>query len=365
MSRKQNRTIFNKVLKEFNGNSVKRIIDTNNGDKFAKEYSVKDQLYSQLFMQLNQGNGLRDCRSKYNSSRKLKKEFKMPSVSQLSRMNANKSSDIFRELFLYMLDKTKKELKRNQCASTLKDVKIIDSTVLNVGKGLAPELYMEGNLSAVRISTQFNRSTETPDKIVIVPGKVGERNAMDGFIDDPEAIYLFDRGYFKYKWYDEMTENGYKFVTRQQTNTVTEEYKSYYTGVDNLYDYEVTLGTDYSKNKTQHKYREILYFKDDNDEEFRLVTNIFDLTAEEIVSLYKMRWDIECFFKWVKQHLTIKKWCGYNLNAISIQIYCALIVYLLLLIVKTTFKYSGSLYDLLRKIRINLLEMYAISGILT
>lgn len=224
---------------------------------------------------------------------------------------------------------------------------------------------MEGKLSAVRISTQFNRTTETPDKIIIVPGKVGERNALEGFVDDHEAIYLFDRGYFKYKWYDDMTSDGYKFVTRQQITTVTEEYKSHYTGIDNLYDYEITMGTDYSKNKTKHKYREILYFKDDSDEEFRLVTNIFDVPAEEIVSLYKMRWDIECFFKWIKQHLTIKKWCSYNLNAVTIQIYCALIVYLLLLMIKTTFKYNGTLYNLLRNIWMNLLEMYAIRSILT
>jgi hypothetical protein len=365
MTRKQNRTIFSKIIKEVNGFTAKKIIDANNGDKFSKVYSVEDQLLSQVFMQLNQGDGLRDSRTKYDSSRKLKKEFKMPSVSQLSRMNASKSPDIFREIFLHMLYKAKKELKKNQCASTLKNIKIIDSTVLTIGKGLVPELYMDGNLSAVRISTQFNRTTETPDKIIIVPGKVGERNALDGFIDDHDSIYLFDRGYYKYKWYDEMTEDGYKFVTRQQTTAVTEEYKSHYTGIDNLYDYEITMGTDYSKNKTEHKYREILYFKDDSDEEFRLVTNIFDLTAEEIVSLYKMRWDIECFFKWIKQHLTIKKWCGHNLNAITIQIYCALIVYLLLIMIKTTFKYKGTLYNLLRNIRMNLLEMYAIRSILT
>lgn len=126
-----------------------------------------------------------------------------------------------------------------------------------------------------------------------------------------------------------MSDNNYKFITRQQNNAVTEEYLSTYTGVNDLYDYLVTMGSDYSKNKT--KYREILYFTEDSDEEFRLVINIFDMPAEDIVSLYKKRWNIELFFKWIKQHLTIKKWVGRTLNAISIQIYCALIIYILIL----------------------------------
>lgn len=92
-----------------------------------------------------------------------------------------------------------------------------------------------------------------------------------------------------------MSDNNYKFITRQQNNAVTEEYLSTYTGVNDLYDYLVTMGSDYSKNKT--KYREILYFTEDSDEEFRLVINIFDMPAEDIVSLYKKRWNIELFFK--------------------------------------------------------------------
>ena len=94
-----------------------------------------------------------------------------------------------------------------------------------------------------------------------------------------------------------MSDNNYKFITRQQNNAVTEEYLSIYTEVDDLYYYLVTMGSDYSKNKTKYKYREILYFTEDSDEEFRLVTNIFDMPAEDIVSLYKKRWNIELFFK--------------------------------------------------------------------
>lgn len=148
----------------------------------------------------------------------------------------------------------------------------------------------------------------------MVPAKIGERKCINNYTSDENTLYLFDKGYYKYSWYDEMSENKIKFIIRQSSSTVTEEYKSTYTGIDNLYDYIITMGTDYSKNKTKYKYREILYFENDSDEEFRLVTNIFDLSAQDIVSLYKKRWDIELFFKWIKQHLTIKSWLDKNLN---------------------------------------------------
>ena len=126
----------------------------------------------------------------------------------------------------------------------------------------------------------------------------------------------------KYKKSSKLTKD-FKIPTYSQLSRLK------YTGVEDMYDYIVTMGSDYSKNKTKHKYREILYFPMDSDEEFRLVTNIFDMSAEDIVSLYKKRWDIELFFKWIKQHLTIKKWVGRSLNAISIQIYSARIIYIL------------------------------------
>jgi len=160
-----------------------------------------------------------------------------------------------------------------------------------------------------------------------------------------------------------MTTKQIRFITRQHSNAVTEEYISTNTGINNLYDYVVTMGTDYSKNKTRYKYREILYFDGDSDEECRLVTNIFDLPAQEIVSLYKKRWDIELFFKWIKQHLTIKKWVGHNLNAISIQIYSALIIYILLLLIKNRFGIKLSIFNILRKIQGNLLETYVLRNI--
>lgn len=360
MDKFANRSVFRKLIKLIDGNIGRNLRKANNQYKYSKNYSGRDHILSMLFLQISGCDGLRDIHTKYRNSSKTNKDFNIPSYSQLSRLNKNKSADLFRNVFEELLLKAEKELKSSVNIKDFKGIKIIDSSVVNIGKGLAPELYYQDEKSAIRISTLLSYGTKLPSKIDILPAKVGERNFIDGYANSKENIYLFDKGYYKYSWYDEMSDNKYKFVTRQQGNAVTEEYLSTYTGIENLYDYVVTMGSDYSKNKTKHKYREILYFAKDSDEEFRLLTNIFDMPAEDIVSLYKKRWDIELFFKWIKQHLTIKKWSGRTLNAISIQIYCALIIYILLLLIKYRFKSNLSTFDVLRKFKVNILEKYAL-----
>ena len=338
MNKISNRSTFRKLTKLIDGNIGMNLRKANNEYKYSKSYTGRDHIMSMLFLQISGCNGLRDIDEKYRKSSKVKKDFNIPTYSQLSRLNKVKSCDLFKNIFEDLLQKADKKIKSSIYIKEFKDIKIIDSSIVNIGKGLSPELYHQDKKSAIRISTLFSYWKKLPSKINIVPAKIGERTCIDGYVDSIENIYVFDKGYFKYSWYDEMTDKKQRFITRQQSNAITEEYLSTSTEIENVYDYLVTMGSNYSKNKTRHKYREILYFTKDSDEEFRLVTNIYDMPAEDIISLYKKRWDIELFFKWIKQHLAIKKWVGRSLNAISIQIYSALIIYVLLLLIK--YKYE-------------------------
>lgn len=364
MERISNRSIFRKLIKLIDGNIGRNLRKAKNEYKYSKDYTGRDHVMSMLFLQISGCNGLRDIDEKYRKSSKVNKDFSMPTYSQLSRLNKNKSCELFKNIFGDLVLEAEKKLKSPIDIKEFKDIKIIDSSVVNIGKGLAPKLYHQDKKSAVRISTLFSYGTKLPSKINIVPAKIGERTCIDDYVHSSENIYIFDKGYFKYSWYDEMTDKKQKFITRQQSNAVTEEYLSTFTETEDVYDYLVTMGSDYSKNKTRHKYREILYFTKDSDEEFRLVTNIYDMPAEDIISLYKKRWDIELFFKWIKQHLTIKKWVGRSLNAITIQIYSALIIYILLLLIKHEFKSGLSIFNIFRKLSVNILEKYALRNIL-
>lgn len=356
--------VFSKIIAPINSKIRNKCSSTNDDYKYYKNFNFENHLKSMLFLQLSGASSLRELDVQYKNHSKIKEEFEMPSYSQLSRLNASKSLDNFKYLFDYVLSIAQKEIKSKINLGKFKDFKIIDSSVISISKNLSPSLYYENKTSAVRLSTLYSYGTELPSKMTIVPAKVGERNCIDNYVSDSSAIYIFDKGYSKYSWYDEMTKNNMKFITRLMANAQTEQHDCRQTGIENIYDLTVTLGTDYSKNKTKYKYREIESFDSVTGEEFRLVTNIFDMSAEDLLSLYKKRWSIELFFKWVKQHLTIKKWLGHSLNAISIQIYSALIVYILLLIIKNRLKLKLSIFNLLRKLRPNLLETFAFEQIL-
>jgi hypothetical protein len=365
MKKVSKRTIFSKSMSVIYGIIGRYSRIANNDYKYSKSYNFKDHIMSTLYMQFSDSNGLRDLDLKYKNHRCLGKDFKIPSYSQLSRLNSQKSFDNFRLVFLDVLELAQRELTTKEFCREFNDIKIIDSTVLTVGSGLSPKLKYEGAQSAVRISTLLSKGTQLPEKIEVVPATVGERSCIKDFIKGTDFLYLFDKGYYKYSWYDEMSDRGISFITRQQGNAITEEYKSYHTGLEDIYDYDVTMGTDYSKNKTRYKYREILYFEEGSDEEFRLVTNVFHLPPQDIISIYKVRWNIETYFKWIKQHLILKHWSGYSLNAMSIQIYSALIIYILVLLLKKRFKCTLTLFNVLRTLRAYINQSYALETILT
>ena len=177
---------------------------------------------------------------------------------------------------------------------------------------------------------------------------------------DKDCIYVFDRGYYDYKWYDKLTENGFKFVTRGVKNSIVMEEKFLDSNINkDIYDTEVIMGSTPGGNLTFNKYREIMCFYD-NDEVITFITNIFDLSKEDIINIYKKRWEIELFFKWIKQNLRIKKFIGYNENAVRIQIFSALITYMLIYLFckKQHSKVKYSILIVTRIIRSNLLEIY-------
>lgn len=179
-----------------------------------------------------------------------------------------------------MVDIAKRKLGIKSLKESFKEIKAFDSTVITMTSPLAPNLYIENNLSVTKISTLLSLSQNLPEKVQIVPAKVNDKKCIDEFINDKEALYLLDRGYYNYTWYDKLTDDGYKFITRQINTAMVKEIKSTYVENDLIFDYKITLGTDYSKNKTHNSYREILTF-DENEEEIRLLTNIFNVQQKK------------------------------------------------------------------------------------
>lgn len=353
-----NKLVFTKLIEEIQGNSLTRIISKYKGDFRIQSFDTQSHLYSLLYASFRNSKSLREVQTEIKYNQKLSHLINIPSVSQFSRKNASRDYRIFEDIFYNLVHKVKRKFGTAFLLKDLLPLKILDSTVILTALKLAPTIKYDSKRAGMKINTIFNG--EYPEKINIAHAKVNDKACLQGLVTDPSCIYLFDRGYISYRWYDSLTQKGIKFITRGSTlASVMEErlldvdYEKY------IYDAEVRMGSVQSKNLTLYNYREIRTF-DDKDEEFILITNMMDLSKEDIIALYKKRWEIELFFKWIKQNLKIKKFIGYNENAIKLQIFSALIVYLLIYLQCKLHvnKVKHSMLRLLRILRVNLLELW-------
>lgn len=344
-------TFIKQLLDVINPNVMRSIVKKYSADYRTQNFDSYSHFFTMMYLQLNNSKTLRCCITELQNDIDIDSKIYVPSLSQLSRKNATRDYRVFEDIFYYLLKKLKRKLGIKKFNSQFKQIKAFDSTIIDIATKLAPDLHYDKDISAIKMSTLFNLTEATPEKVNIVKGTVNDRKCIDGFIESSEQLYLFDRGYYNYTWYDELTRNGMNFITRQVSNACVEEVNSYYTGLDNIYDYDVILGSDYSKNKTEFVYREILLF-DKNENEVRFLTNIFNLPAQNILDFYKMRWQIELFFKWIKQNLRIKHWVGHNENAIKIQLYSSLISYILIRLVQEEINNKYSILKITRIIRV-------------
>lgn len=167
-----------------------------------------------------------------------------------------------------------------------------------------------------------------PDKAVLTNAKEHDRGQLEVLADDKECIYVFDRGYLDYERFDRMTDDGYFFVLRLRKNAVIRVIEPFKLPGDSLVlsDEMVLIGT--PQNRAENAFR-LIKVLDSKENELHLITNRFDLSADEIAELYKSRWAIELFFKWLKQHLNIKKFYAQGEQGVHNQVYIAMIVYCL------------------------------------
>ena len=177
-----------------------------------------------------------------------------------------------------------------------------------------------------------------------------DRGQLEILVDDKECMYVFDRGYLDYERFDRMTDDGYFFLSRLRKNTVIREVYDFKLHEESsvLSDQMVLIGT--PQNRTENYFR-LLKVTDSKGNELHLITNRFDLSAEEISEMYKSRWAIELFFKWIKQHLRIKKFYGYSEWAIQNQVFIALIVFCLHVLVQIETKSKRKTLQISRYLR--------------
>jgi hypothetical protein len=242
-----------------------------------------------------------------------------------------------------------------------------DSTTIDLCLALFPWAHFRKRKGAVKMHTLLDLRGSIPSFIEITEGKLADVNVLDTLPIEPGSFYLFDRGYLDFARLYRLTQQAAFFVTRSKCNTKFRRCSSSATkpstGV--LCDQEIVLtGKDADKTYPA-PLRRIKYFDEETKKTLVFLTNNFQLPALTIARLYKARWQVELFFKWIKQHLRIKAFFGTSPNAVKTQIWIAISMYVLVAIIKKRLHLDASLYKILQILSVTVFEKVEICQALT
>ncbi|WP_062106120.1 IS4 family transposase [Bacillus niameyensis] len=285
-----------------------------------------------LYAQLHETESLRalsDC----VFSEELQSATSLESISflQLGRRLNQIPTEFFQKLFLDLVMQIHTKTNFESRRKTTTPLKIIDSSTLPLNLNNHRWAKFRKTKSGVKLHLRLvfmEKGCSYPDQAVLTNAIEHDRGQLEVLVDDRECMYVFDRGYLDYERFDRMTDDGFFFVSRLRKNAVVRQLDIFKLRENSsiLSDKMVVIGT--TQNRSENAFR-LINVLDSKGNELHLLTNRFDLSADEIADLYKSRCAIELFFKWMKQHLNIKKFYGQSEQAVHNQVYVAMIVYCL------------------------------------
>lgn len=365
------RTVFTQIMEFFPSFQFHQCVDRYNGNYKVITFTCMDQFLCMAFAQLTYRESLRDIEACLRVAKpKLYHMGIRGNVSRNTLANANENRDwrIYAD-FAQVLIKIARELYANDdFGLELKQaVYAFDSTTIDLCLSVFPWAKFRKNKAAVKLHTLLDLRGNIPVVISITNGKVHDVNALDDLVFEPGAIYIFDKAYVDFARLYRIHQSLAFFVTRAKSNFV---FKRLYsqpvdksTGVRS--DQIIMVTGFYTLLAYPEKLRRIRYFDIDTKKRFVFLTNNFTLPAIVIAKLYKCRWKVELFFKWIKQHLRIKAFYGTSENALKTQIWIAISVYVLVAIVKKRLKLDRSLYTILQILSVTQFEKTPILQVLS
>jgi len=365
--------IFSQILEFVNKYEFSKCVKCYNGDYRVRELNCWDQFIQLFFGQLTSLNSLRDiCLCLKAHKRKLYHLGIKQNVNQstLSRANEKRDWRIFADFGDYLIQLVRPLYTETPIPNIEVDNEVfaLDSTTISLSIKLfnwAPGKYSRG---AVKVHTLLDLRGSIPCFILITDGRYHDSNAMDEIVPLLGAIYLMDKAYVDFAALFRMEQAGAFFVTRAKSTLkyrITEQNFNIDESTGLRTDKTILLTGYKSKKLYPEQLRLVEYY--DNEKEVFLVflTNNFEVSALEVAYLYKNRWQIEVFFKWIKQNLTIKKLWGHSENAVKIHIWVAICTYLIVAYIKYSLKSKLSVYEIMQILGISAFDKAPISELLT
>ncbi|MCP1189872.1 IS4 family transposase [Priestia flexa] len=323
------KTSFGQWFSPINLQLFEETVKTLKVDYYTKKLKTDSFLKLLLFAQLQEVESLHEL-SDCLFDDQLQKGIDLDSISisQLSRRLNGINPDLFQRLFLDLVAQIH---AKTHYTKLIMPLKIIDSSTLPLNLTNHKWAKFRKTKAGVKLHLRLvfmEKGSSYPEKAVLTTAKEHDRGQLEIMVDDKECMYVFDRGYLDYERFDRMTDDGYFFLSRLRKNAVIREVYNFKLPENSavLSDQMVLIGT--TQNRAENYFR-LLKVMDSKGNELHLITNRFNLSAEEISEMYKSRWAIELFFKWIKQHLSIKKFYGQSEWAIQNQVFIALIVFCL------------------------------------
>ena len=357
------KTIFAQLLSFIPRHEFDKCVARYNGDYRVRSFTCWEQFIVMCFAQLTYRESLRDIETCLHTMQsKLYHVGLRSKIARSTIADANESRDwhIFADFCHYLIQWAETLYQDNESFKLdLKNaVYAVDSTTIDLCLSLFPWAKFRKNKGAVKLHTQLNLKTLLPKDIEITDGLCHDVNILDRIIFELNSIYVLDRGYVDFQRLHGIHSSKAYFVVRAKKNMRFKRILSSKidktTGVqcDQTIKFAgVVASKDYPERIRRVKYRDSQTRK-----VFVYLTNHFDLAPEMIAELYKNRWKIELFFKWIKQHLRIKAFYGTSTNAVFTQIWIAISAYVLVAIIKKLLKVDHSLYTILQIISVSLFE---------
>lgn len=352
--------VFSQLIAFLDRNHFNYLARKYDGDKYVKHLTCWNQLLALMFGQLSNRESLRDLivalEAHQSKCFHLGLGRKPIAKTTLATANQNRDYRIFEEFAFYMLE----QARRNRAADIFKlggKVYAFDSTTIPLCLSVFWWAKFRKKKGGVKVHVLYDLEVQVPAFYHITTASVHDSKAMPEIPYETGAYYIFDRGYNNFKELFRIQRMESFFVVRAKTNLQNKCVKWKRRMPKNiLSDAEIELTVYNSRKDYPDNLRLVRYYDEEQDREFMFLTNAMDLTAQQIADLYKNRWQIELFFKWLKQHLKIKKFWGTTENAVRIQIAAAITAYCLVAIVQHDMKLKRSTYEVLQILSISLTD---------
>jgi len=355
---KYTNTIFNQLLAFLPKSQFQQFVGQHKGDRYVKKLDTWNQLNLLLYAQATGKESLREIETglRMHQHKWYHLGVKTVARSTLSEALSRRDYQIYEKLFYSLLQKCR-DLSGERNFTFKNQLYSLDASTIQLCLSLFDWAKYRTTKGALKLHTLLDNRTGIPECLLITDGKTGDITAAKSMSLNLEkdSIIVFDRAYIDYAWWQKLNDQGLFFVSRakKNTNTFVLGQHNYPLEKGVLADEKIIFG-DYNElinERYTAPLRRLRFWDDDTKKEYIFLTNNMVLSARTIADIYKDRWQIELFFKWIKQNLKIKTFLGTSKNAVMSQIWVAMIYYLLLAYIKSQTRFRGSLLELTRMLR--------------